>query len=86
MQQMGMLVWLPYLCADLGSISGGLMSGYLIKRHMDVLRARATVMLPFAMLMPLSVLIAITPSITVTIGVICIVAFSHMVWMTISPQ
>jgi len=82
MQQMGMLVWLPYLCADLGSISGGLMSGYLIKRHMDVLRARATVMLPFAMLMPLSVLIAITPSIIVTISVICIVAFSHMVWMT----
>jgi ACS family hexuronate transporter-like MFS transporter len=82
MQQMGMLVWLPYLCADLGSISGGLMSGYLIKHNREVLRARAMVMLPFAAVMPISLLIAFTPSTTIAIGVICIVAFSHMAWMT----
>jgi ACS family hexuronate transporter-like MFS transporter len=82
MQQMGMLVWLPYLFADLGSISGGLMSGYLIKHNREVLRARAMVMLPFAAVMPISLLIAFTPSTTVAIVVICIVAFSHMAWMT----
>ena len=82
MQQMGMLVWLPYLCADLGSISGGLISGYLIKHNREVLRARAMVMLPFAAVMPISLLIAFTPSTTVAIVVICIVAFSHMAWMT----
>ena len=82
MQQMGMLVWLPYLFADLGSISGGLMSGYLIKHNREVLRARAMVMLPFAAVMPISLLIAFTPSTTIAIAVICIVAFSHMAWMT----
>lgn len=82
MQQMGMLVWLPYLCADLGSISGGLMSGYLIKHNREVLHARAMVMLPFAAVMPISLLIAFTPSTAIAISVICIVAFSHMAWMT----
>lgn len=82
MQQMGMLVWLPYLCADLGSISGGLMSGYLVKRGRPALRARASIMLPFACVMPVSFLIAFTPSTTVAMAVICVVTFSHMVWMT----
>ena len=82
MQQMGMLVWLPYLCADLGSISGGLLSGYLIKRKVEVLRARRLSMFPFAMIMPLSLLIAFTPSTSVAVAVICVVTFSHMAWMT----
>lgn len=82
MQQMGMLVWLPYLCADLGSILGGLLSGYLIKHKMEVLRARTVSMLPFAMVMPLSLLIAFTPSTTMAMIVICVVTFSHMAWMT----
>src|SRR5205085_2657550 len=70
MQQMGMLVWLPYLSADLGSICGGLLSGYLIKRGREVLEARRMVMLPFAALMPLSLLIAWTPSTAVAMAVI----------------
>ena len=82
MQHMGMLVWLPYLCADVGSIFGGLLSGYLIKRNIEVLRARRLSMLPFAMAMPLSLLIPFTPSTTVAMIVICIVTFSHMAWMT----
>jgi ACS family hexuronate transporter-like MFS transporter len=82
MQQMGMLVWLPYLCADLGSISGGLLSGYLIKNKTEVLRARRISMLPFAMVMPLSLLIPFTASTTVAMAVICVVTFSHMAWMT----
>ncbi|MBC7924587.1 MAG: MFS transporter [Bryobacteraceae bacterium] len=82
MQQMGMLVWLPYLCADFGSILGGLLSGWMIKRGTPVLRARTLSMLPFALVMPLSVLIALTPSTAVTMAVICIVTFSHMAWMT----
>ena len=82
MQHMGMLVWLPYLCADVGSIFGGLLSGYLIKRNIEVLRARRLSMLPFAMAMPLSLLIPFTPSTTIAMIVICIVTFSHMAWMT----
>ena len=82
MAEMGMLAWLPYLTADLGSICGGLLSGYLVKRKWPVLKARRAGMLPFAMMMPLSVIIAVTPSSTVALGVICVVTFAHMAWKT----
>jgi ACS family hexuronate transporter-like MFS transporter len=80
--EIGMLAWLPYLCADLGSIAGGVLSGALVKRGWNVLRARSSVMLPFAMLMPLSIVIAYTPSRFMAVVLICIVTFSHMAWKT----
>ncbi len=82
MQQMGLLVWLPYAFADLGSVVGGWLSGHLIKRGWNVLKARTACMLPFAMVMPLSVLIPWTSSSVIAMTVISIVAFSHMGWMT----
>jgi len=80
--EMGMLAWLPYLCADLGSITGGLISGFLVKRGWTILKARSSVMLSFALLMPLSIVIAYTPSRFVAVVLICIVTFSHMAWKT----
>jgi ACS family hexuronate transporter-like MFS transporter len=80
--QMGMLAWLPYLSADLGSVTGGLASGYLIKRNWTVLNARAAAMLPCALVMPLSVAIAFTPSAALALVLICVVTFAHMAWKT----
>lgn len=80
--QVGMFAWVPYLCADLGSVAGGLVSGYLIPRSSSVLRARLNTMLPCALVMPLSILIALTPSSTVAVMLICLVTFSHMAWKT----
>jgi len=80
--EVGMLAWLPYLTADLGSLSGGAASGWLIGRRWPVLRARSGVMLPCAALMPLSLVIAFTPSNKVAMAAICVVTFAHMAWMT----
>jgi ACS family hexuronate transporter-like MFS transporter len=80
--QMGMLAWLPYLFADAGSIVGGLASGYLMKRNWTVLKAREAAMLPCALVMPLSVIIAFTPSSFLAMAVICLVVFAHMAWKT----
>jgi ACS family hexuronate transporter-like MFS transporter len=80
--QVGLFAWLPYLCADLGSVSGGLVSGFLIPRSSSPLQARLRTMLPCALLMPLSVWIALTPSSAVAIALICVVTFSHMAWKT----
>ena len=82
MDQIGMLAWLPYITADLGAVFGGLLSGYLIKRNWEVLRARSAGMLPFALVMPISLLIIWTPSSAVVLLVICVVTFSHMAWKT----
>jgi ACS family hexuronate transporter-like MFS transporter len=80
--EIGMLAWMPYLAADLGSVFGGLVSGWLVKRGWPVLRARAAGMWPFALAMPASMLIAYTPSNWVALAVICLVTFSHMAWKT----
>lgn len=82
MVEMGMLAWLPYLTADIGSVFGGLLSGYLVKRKWDVLRARSAGMLPFALMMPASIAVAYTSSRTVALALICLVTFAHMAWKT----
>jgi ACS family hexuronate transporter-like MFS transporter len=82
MAEMGMLAWLPYLFADLGAMAGGLASGYLIKRNWREMDARKAVMIPCALIMPFSILIALTPSSTVAVVLICVVTFSHMAWKT----
>jgi ACS family hexuronate transporter-like MFS transporter len=80
--QIGMLAWLPYLFADAGSIVGGLASGYLMKRNWTVLKARKAAMLPCALVMPLSLIIAFTPSSFLAMAMICLVVFAHMAWKT----
>ncbi len=80
--QMGMLAWLPYLSSDLGAMAGGMASGYLIKRGWPILKARSRAMLPCALVMPLSLVIAFTPSSLVALAVICVITFAHMAWKT----
>ncbi len=82
MVEMGMLAWMPYLTADVGSIFGGVLSGWLVKRGWPVIKARSAGMLPFALMMPLSVVVAFTPSRTVALAAICVVTFAHMAWKT----
>lgn len=82
MAQIGLLSWLPYLSADFGSIFGGLFSGWLVKRGWSPLRARMAGMWPFALLMPLSILIPYTPSAVTALAVISLVTFAHMAWKT----
>jgi ACS family hexuronate transporter-like MFS transporter len=79
--QMGMLAWMPYLTADLGSFGGGIASGWLVKRGWEPLRAREAMLLPCALLMPLSLLVP-WGSALVAMVVICIVTFAHMAWKT----
>jgi ACS family hexuronate transporter-like MFS transporter len=81
MVQMGMLAWLPYLTADLGSFGGGIASGWLIKRGIEPLRARKMALLPCALVMPVSVLIPASSSV-VAMVLISVVTCAHMAWKT----
>ncbi len=81
MVQMGMLAWLPYLTADLGAFGGGIASGWLIKRGYEPLRARRAVLVPCALMMPLSILIPGSSSL-VAMVLISVVTFAHMAWKT----
>lgn len=82
MLEMGMLAWIPYLAADFGALFGGWMSGRLIARGKPVLASRLSVMLPCALIMPVSLTIHHVPSRSMTIALICLVTFAHMAWKT----
>ena len=78
----GLTTWVPFLTADLGAIAGGLLSGRLIRRGIDPVRARKWVMLPAAAVMPLSLVVPASDSSVVAVSAICAVTFAHMAWKT----
>jgi ACS family hexuronate transporter-like MFS transporter len=80
-EDIGKLAWMPYLAADGGALVGGAWSGWLIKRGRAAVKARSMGMLPFALLMPLSLLV---PRVEIgpALAIICVVAFAHMAWKT----
>ncbi|MBM3787793.1 MAG: MFS transporter [Acidobacteria bacterium] len=79
MLEMAALTWLPYVTADAGALLGGWISGQLVARGWETLKARRITMLPFALLMPLSLLVNHVSAkwALVLIGVI---TFAHMGW------
>ncbi len=78
----GLTSWVPFLTADLGAIAGGWFSGRLISRGMAPLKARKWVMLPAAVVMPLSLVVPSSDSAVVAVAAICGVTFAHMAWKT----
>lgn len=81
MVEMGMLAWLPYLTADLGSFGGGIFSGWLVSRGWEPLPARKVALLPFAAVMPLSYFVPYVPA-AGALAIISLVTFAHMGWKT----
>ena len=79
MVEMAAITWLPYLTADIGALFGGWLSGRLISRGMEVLQARRMSMLPFALLMPLSLLVNHV-SANAALALMSIITFAHMAW------
>ena len=74
------LAWVVYVAADIGSVGGGLISGRLVKRGMDPVRARLTTMVGAACLAPVGIFVAMHPSIPVLLGLACLVTFAHLTY------
>jgi ACS family hexuronate transporter-like MFS transporter len=79
--KIGMFAWVPYVAADAGSLSGGWLSGHLIKRGWSVDRARKLVILLAAMLMPAGIFAAFAQSAMVALALIGLVLFGFQVWI-----
>ena len=79
---MGLVAWLPYLAADLGSLAGGWASGRLIRNGVAIVKARKLVMLGAALVMPLGLLIPAVESSAIALGTICLITCAHMAWKT----
>ena len=80
LMQVGRIVWIVYLAADVGCIAGGYLSGKLIARGLTPAASRIRVMTIAAILLPLSPLLprAASPMVAVLIGATA--AFAHLLW------
>jgi ACS family hexuronate transporter-like MFS transporter len=81
LQKIGAFAWLPFLAADLGALSGGYLSGYLIRRGASVDRARKTCMGFAALLMPAGALAVRVESPWTALGLISLVLFAFQFWI-----
>jgi len=72
------VAWLVYLGAGIGTVSGGLFSGYLIRRGMRIGIAYRWTMLASALVVPFSPLISIVSDSTSAILLASLIAFAHM--------
>ena len=78
----GLLAWIPFLWADLGNLAGGAASSLLIRRGWSVDRARKTVLVLSAAMVPLGVLAVVTAkSDAVVIAAISVIAFAFQSWI-----
>ncbi len=80
--EIGVVAWLPYLTSSVGSVAGGLFSGYLIRKRFPVIHARKIAMVAVVAMMPLGILIAFTRSSAVAVALVCLITFCHMAWKT----
>jgi MFS transporter, ACS family, hexuronate transporter len=78
----GLFAWIPFLFADIGNLSGGGASSLLIRKGWSVDRARKTVMITSALLIPIGVFAVVnTTSDAIAIAAISIIAFAFQSWI-----
>ena len=73
--------WIVYLFAGAGTLLGGVISGWLIRRGTAPIIAYRNTMLICAALLPLSPLAGITSSAAVSVGIASVIALAHMAWL-----
>ena len=78
----GMMAWIPFLGADLGALSGGALSDFLVRRGMDSHQARRRILLGVACLTPLTLVAVRVGSAPLAIGLITLVMFLQAAWNT----
>jgi MFS transporter, ACS family, aldohexuronate transporter len=81
LKEIGLFAWVPYVAADAGSLLGGWASGYLIGRGWSVDRARKTVILVAALLMPAGIFAAFARDPFTALMLIGLVLFGFQVWI-----
>jgi ACS family hexuronate transporter-like MFS transporter len=69
-----------YLMADFGSVAGGWLSGFLIRRGWSGGRARKTTLAICACCMPLAAMSAFAPNLPVTVALVGLATAAHQGW------
>jgi ACS family hexuronate transporter-like MFS transporter len=69
-----------YLMADFGSVAGGWLSGFLIRRGWPGGRARKTTLAICASCMPIAAMSAFAPNLIVTVALVSLATAAHQGW------
>jgi MFS transporter, ACS family, hexuronate transporter len=79
---LGLVAWLPFLAADVGTLGGGAFSDWFVRRGFTPRRARRTVMLIAACLMPLSLAAVRVDSLWICVATIGLLMAAQSCWNT----
>jgi len=82
LKSIGIFQWAPYLCAAVGSLFGGWLSGRLIARGRSVNAARKIAMGIAACLMPFGILAARAENPYTALALIAVVLFGFQMWIS----
>jgi ACS family hexuronate transporter-like MFS transporter len=73
--------WMVYLFAGAGTLIGGVVAGWLIRRGLAPALAYRRSMLVYAALIPLSPLAGLAHSALISVSVASVIALAHMAWL-----
>jgi MFS transporter, ACS family, hexuronate transporter len=74
--------WLPFIFGDIGYITGGWLSGKLMDRGWPMEKARKTILILGAALMPMGILAPLVPSGEMAVAVTCFMGMGHALWVS----
>ncbi len=80
LKEIGYFGWIPFLAADVGSVAGGWLSSFLIKRGWSVNAARKTAMATCAFSMPAGIAAVFAPSAWLALALISVATSAHQGW------
>jgi MFS transporter, ACS family, hexuronate transporter len=80
MTEVGWALPVIYLMADFGSVGGGWLSGYLMRRGWDTMKARRGAMAVCAFSMPVAAMAAFAVSPVLAIGLVSLATAAHQGW------
>lgn len=81
LKQIGLFAWFPFVAAGLGSLFGGWLAGYFIRRGWSVDKARKVIIGFSCLLMPAGIVAAYTSDAMLALAMISVVLFGFQVWI-----
>jgi len=82
LKQIAAFVWIPFVASALGNYTGGVVSGFLIRRGMPVIRARKWVCVVSSLPILAGIPAALTGNAYLAIALICVATWGYATWST----
>ena len=82
LKQIAIFAWMPFVAADLGNFTGGLLSGYCIRRGVSIVRARLGVCIVSCLPILAGIPAARVPSVYAALALICVALWGYASWST----